>query len=205
MFKSRTATIIAVTALVVAVFGSTPLGHAAARMVLPKNSVGVAQIKTSAVTGAKVKNGTLMAADFKSGQLPAGPQGPTGSQGPKGDSGLQGPKGDKGDPGAQGIQGIQGLKGDKGATGAMGPPGISGHQVVAKAVVVPGDGQVDVIATCPPGMKALSGGYAKPWLYGAIGWSRPYYPNMNGWQVFFENPDNNAHHAVVYVVCAYVS
>jgi hypothetical protein len=42
----------------------------------------------------KVKNGTLMAADFKTGQLPAGPQGP---------------KGDNGDVGAQGAQGIQEL------------------------------------------------------------------------------------------------
>jgi hypothetical protein len=47
--------------------------------------------------GAKVKNGTLTAAKFKGGQLPAGPQGP------KGDPGAQGPKGDKGDPGAQGA------------------------------------------------------------------------------------------------------
>jgi hypothetical protein len=46
------------------------------------------------VTGPKVKNGSLTAADFKAGQLPAGPQGP------KGDPGAQGPNGAKGDPGA---------------------------------------------------------------------------------------------------------
>src|SRR5437879_7730117 len=91
--------VIAVTALVVAVLGSTPLGHAAASMVLPSNSVGTAQIKKDAVTGLKVKNGSLLATDFKAGQLPAGPQGAkgdVGAQGPKGDLGAQGPKGDPG-------------------------------------------------------------------------------------------------------------
>ena len=112
-------TIIAVTALAVAVLGATPIGHAAARFVLPTNSVGAGQLKNNAVTGkkiaknaitgAKVKNGTLTAAKFQAGQLPAGPQGP------KGDAGAQGPKGDQG---IQGIQGIQGQKGDKGDPGA---------------------------------------------------------------------------------------
>ena len=74
------------------------VGYAAG--MLPKDSVGTAQLKkkavtgaklrTSAVTGAKVKDGTLMAADFKGGQLPAGPQGPKGDSGPKGDPGIQG-------------------------------------------------------------------------------------------------------------------
>jgi hypothetical protein len=86
----KTATVLAAAALAVAVFGSTPIGHAAGNLLLPRNSVGTVQLKGSAVTGLKVKDGTLMAADFKAGQLPAGSQGP---QGPAG------PKGDKGDPG----------------------------------------------------------------------------------------------------------
>ena len=63
---------------------------------LPKNSVGPKQIRKNAVNSAKVKNHSLRAADFKQGQLPAGPQGP---QGEKGDKGDKGEKGDKGDPG----------------------------------------------------------------------------------------------------------
>jgi hypothetical protein len=90
--KTKLNTIIAVTALAVAVFGATPLGHAATRLVLPTNSVGPGQLKKNAVTGAKIKNGTLTAAKFKKGQLPAGPQGPKGD---KGDSGVQGLKGTK--------------------------------------------------------------------------------------------------------------
>jgi Collagen triple helix repeat (20 copies) len=130
MFKSKITAILAATALVVAVFGSTPLGHAAASMVLPQKSVGAAQLKKNAVTSAKikknavisakVKNGSLLRADFKAGQLPAGPQGPKGdpgAQGPKGDAGPQGPKGDTGLPGAPGAQGDKGDKGDKGLAG----------------------------------------------------------------------------------------
>jgi Collagen triple helix repeat (20 copies) len=117
--KTKLNTIIAVTALAVAVLGATPIGHAAAKFVLPTNSVGAGQLKNNAVsgkkiaknaiTGAKVKNGTLTAAKFQAGQLPAGPQGT------KGDPGAQGPKGDQG---IQGIQGNQGQKGDKGDPGA---------------------------------------------------------------------------------------
>jgi hypothetical protein len=86
--KPRSATVLAATALVVAVFGSTPLGHAAGRLVLPKGSVGAKQLKTNAVTGLKVLDGTLTAGDFRAGQLPAG------AKGDKGD------KGDQGEPGA---------------------------------------------------------------------------------------------------------
>jgi hypothetical protein len=62
---------------------------------LPRNSVGTAQLKKNAVTTAKVKNRSLLAKDFKSGQLPAGPRGPQG---------------------AQGVQGVQGAPGAPGAT-----------------------------------------------------------------------------------------
>lgn len=41
MLKTKLNTIIAVTALVVAVFGATPLGHAAGRLVLPRSAGGV--------------------------------------------------------------------------------------------------------------------------------------------------------------------
>ena len=79
------AMLVACIALVVALGG---VSYAAA--VLPKSSVGTPQLKKKAVTGAKVKNGSLTAADFKAGQLPAGPQGSQGPQGPKGDTGAPG-------------------------------------------------------------------------------------------------------------------
>jgi len=88
---SKTPTAIAVTALVVAVLGTTPLGHAAGS-ILPRNSVGTVQIKKAAitagklrngsVTGAKVVDGSLTAADFNAASLPAGPKGDKGDTGP---------------------------------------------------------------------------------------------------------------------------
>lgn len=148
----KTPTILASTALAVALFGSTPLGHAAGKLILPKNSVGSAQLKSAAVTGAKVKDGSLAAADFAAGQLPAGPQGP---------------KGDKGDPGAPGPQGLQGLQGAKGDPGAQGPkgdtgaPGVSGYQIVTGAAVQVTPGNFGyATATCPAGQRALGGGFS---------------------------------------------
>ena len=58
---------------------------------LAPNSVGAAQIQRSAAHSAEVKNGSLMAKDFKPGQLPApgtGPAGPTGPTGPTGPAGV---------------------------------------------------------------------------------------------------------------------
>jgi len=139
--KVKLNTIIAVTALALAVLGATPLGHAATRFVLPKNSVGATQLKKNAVIGAKIKNGTLTAAKFKKGQLPHGPQGPKGE---KGDPGVQGPKGDKGDPGAQ---------------GAKGDPGFA-HVVARQTPVltIPANSTAIENAQCQPGELATGGG-----------------------------------------------
>jgi len=86
------AMIVACVALVVALGG---VSYAAG--VLPKNSVGTAQLKKKAVTGkkiaanavtsGKVKNGSLLGVDFATGQLPAGPKG---DKGDKGDAGQPG-------------------------------------------------------------------------------------------------------------------
>lgn len=68
-------------ALAIAILGVTPLGRAAADLVLPRGSVGTAQLRDGAVTAAKVKDRSLLARDFKRGQLPRGPQGPVGPPG----------------------------------------------------------------------------------------------------------------------------
>jgi hypothetical protein len=64
---------------------------------LPKNSVGSKQIRANAVTGKKVKDGSLTTADFAKGQLLSAGAGP---QGPQGAPGAQGPKGERGPAGA---------------------------------------------------------------------------------------------------------
>lgn len=61
---------------------------------LPRNAVGAKQLKNDAVTSAKVKDGSLLARDFKKGALPQGPrgeQGPQGEQGPRGATGAPSP------------------------------------------------------------------------------------------------------------------
>jgi hypothetical protein len=59
-------------------------GGAYAVATLPKNSVGSKQLKRNAVTSSKVKNRSLLAGDFKAGQLPRGARGPKGAKGDTG-------------------------------------------------------------------------------------------------------------------------
>ena len=51
-------------------------GVSYAATVIPRNSVGSLQLKANAVNSSKVANGTLLRADFKAGQIPAGARGP---------------------------------------------------------------------------------------------------------------------------------
>ena len=100
--RYRLPMIFSITALLVALLGITPLGEAAYNAVVPKNSVGTQQLQRNAVKAAKIApnairtthvlDGSLLAADFKAGQIP---------QGPKGD------KGDTGDKGAPGVSGYE--------------------------------------------------------------------------------------------------
>jgi hypothetical protein len=95
------ATVIASLALLVALGGTSV---AAVSVALPRNSVGNAQLKKDAVTSIKVKNGSLLKADFKAGQLPAGAPGPAGPAGPAGSVGPAGPSGPSGPSGAANIR-----------------------------------------------------------------------------------------------------
>jgi len=85
-------------------------GASYAAIKIPKNSVGSAQIKKNAVTSAKVKDRSLLATDFKSGQLPAGAAGQTGAVG------AVGPAGAVGAVGAAGVGSALGFGGSPGTT-----------------------------------------------------------------------------------------
>jgi hypothetical protein len=136
--RDRLPLIFSTTALLVAVLGATPLGEAAYNQVVPRNSVGTLQLKRNAVTSSKlapntvrtgqVVNASLLADDFKPGQLPAGP------------------KGDKGN------------KGDKGDRGPAGSVGISGYEIVQASATVNANTTLQSIQpTCPAGKKVLGG------------------------------------------------
>ena len=79
------ANVASLLALFVALGGT---GYAATA--LPANSVGNAQLKPDSVGSGKVRDGSLKAVDFKSGELPAGARGATG---PAGAAGAAGPAG----------------------------------------------------------------------------------------------------------------
>ena len=89
MRRPSPALVISCIALAFALAGT---GYATVLQV-PRNSVGTAQLKNSAVTTAKVKNRSLLRADFAAGQLPAGPRGPAGPPGSAGPTGPAGPAG----------------------------------------------------------------------------------------------------------------
>lgn len=133
-------------------------GTSYAAVKLPAKSVGTKQLKANAVTGAKVKNGSLVAADF-GGQLPAGatgaqgPAGPAGPAGPKGDTGAAGAKGDQGTQGAQGIQGIQGQKGDKGDAGGA----FTYRRLADVSSAVDSTSPKTLTGTCAAGELAIGG------------------------------------------------
>jgi hypothetical protein len=131
---------VACLALAIALGGTSV---AAVTAVLPRNSVGTAQLKNSAVTGPKVKNFSLTGAKFAPGTLLRGPRG------------LQGP------PGAQGPQGVKGDKGDKGDSGAIGDVTVHSATVSVPGGATEGDGTYQtrsVQANCDSSEKGVSGG-----------------------------------------------
>ena len=131
--KKRLPLVLSITALTVAVLGSTPLGEAAREQLAPRNSVGTAQLRTNAVVSRKVRNRSLLAIDFRRGQLPRGAVGPHGPAGPQGPVGPQ---------------------------GAAGAPGISGRQLAAATSANDSSSFKTASAACPAGKQMLGGGVA---------------------------------------------
>ena len=169
-------------ALVVALLGSTPLGHALASQV-PRNSVGPLQIKRNAVGPQKIApnavrtghvlDGSLLTADFKPGQIP------------------QGPKGEKGDPG---------------------PPGLAEREVVTAVSALDSSNTKQQTAVCPSGKVAVGGGGAvtNSQVLAALAESRPVIAGASPpsrWNVIGREmvATNNNWALIAFAVCARVS
>ena len=120
-------------------------GGAYAATNLPANSIGTKQLKSGAVTGAKVKSGSLLASNFGAGQIPAG------SQGLKGENGREG---------EEGREGVEGVRGEKGEPGKQGEPGAT--NVVTRYGPESSDitgNTAGSYAVCESGEAVTGGGY----------------------------------------------
>ena len=84
-FRISPALVVASAALLVAL-GET--GWATVSQALPRNSVGTAQLRTNAVTSAKIRNGQIRLADLHRTARRPGPRGPRGLTGPAGPPGA---------------------------------------------------------------------------------------------------------------------
>jgi hypothetical protein len=89
----------------------------------------VTQIAKNSVSTTQVRDRSLLARDFKRGQLKAaaaGPQGPPGDAGAAGPMGSEGPAGPTGAAGPVGPEGPAGAEGPAGEAGPAGPAGKAG-------------------------------------------------------------------------------
>ncbi len=107
-----------VVACIALVFAMTGAGYAAG--MLGPNTVGTKQLKKNAVISSKVKNRSLLAVDFKAGQLPKGAKGDPGAQG------AQGPAGPTRDP-VHG--GRQSTRMDRSPSSRVGSPSLTRRRV----------------------------------------------------------------------------
>jgi Collagen triple helix repeat (20 copies) len=194
----RPSTALALVALAVALGGT---GYAAT--LLPVGSVGTAQLKNGAVVSTKVKNHSLRAVDFASGQLPAGERGPAGAQGPQGPAGAAGP---------QGPAGLAGPKGDAGGQGSQGPPGFSSLDYVASDFgPFPAHSQYFGEAPCGSGLHVVGGGVLSEGGNPGEQAVNSTYPTDGsgsgnegtaGWGAWVDNLSANQLGFTVYAICA---
>jgi hypothetical protein len=158
---TRLPIVLSTTALLIALFGATPVGNAVGSKVpFFAKTAGYANRAGSAaaLSGVKVSKqprpGTLLPLGVD-GRFPA-------SVGAIGPAGPRGPKGDRGEPGARGgvgQKGDPGPPGPRGSTGLPGPSGISGLEYgTSPGTDVPNGQRKSASVFCSKGKKALGGG-----------------------------------------------
>ena len=168
--RERLPLLLSASALLVAVFGATPAGHAAGRVIhaVPPfaKRAGFAKFAGTA-DNAKRLSGHRASTSPKAGDIPVvgangklptsigavgppGPPGPAGSgRGPQGPAGPQGPKGATGPPGAPGAQGPPGTQ------GPVGPSQAYVNYGGPAQTFTPGLTKTMATVTVPPGSYTL--------------------------------------------------
>jgi hypothetical protein len=117
MSSSKISIALAATALLVSVLFATPLGQAAGRFVLAKNTVGSKQVINGSLTRADLSKKTIAALH-----------------------GVPGPRGAQGIQGAQGTQGVQGVPGMARAYGRVAGDGTLTRSKIITSVGHPATG-----------------------------------------------------------------
>jgi len=205
--KQRLPIVLSATALAVAVFGTTSIGHAVGAAVSPFAKKAGFATNAGAVNGIKASKrpraGELVPLG-KDGKFPAsvavgGPAGPQGLKGDKGEQGARGPVGPKGDAGSKGAAGLVGPQ------GPSGPSGISGWQyVISPGVPISAGGLATSAVNCPSGKKVLGGGVSKT-LTGFVAQTAPN-NDGTGWAGELNNGGNLGPTTMfVWAICANVS
>jgi hypothetical protein len=206
---SRVALVLSATALTVALFGSTPVGHAVgskvpffAKTAGYANRAGTAAALGGVKLSKQPRPGTLLPLGAD-GRFPAsvGLAGPAGPKGEKGDPGPAGPKGAAGATGPTGPRGATGPAGEKGASG------VSGWQYLTETKSIKAGDTATLQVSCTGGRRALGGGVAVPYpnLYARVIQSAPAGAAATGWLATVLNSyPNYAISASVWVICAVV-
>jgi hypothetical protein len=152
-------------------------GASYAAVKIPKNSVGNTQLRKDAVTSAKVKDRSLLATDFKTGQLPRGATGATGATGAAGASGVTAANGTSGS--ALGIT-LSGTPQEvMSTTVSSGPAGrmvVTGSFRMYNQTVAAGGSSCTVIIDGAPASQPT-------WTFGGVVQNVAEYIINNDWQV----------------------
>jgi hypothetical protein len=191
--------VLATTALVIAVFGSTPVGHAVTTAAVSPFATHAKKAdfatNAGAVNGIKASKtpraGYLLALG-KGGKFPSSVAagGPAGPQGPKGEKGDTGPKGPDGPPGQ---------------AGPAGAPGISGWGYYVQGIDIPAKTTQEWSVACPAGQKPLGGGVASTsYTATQVMESAPIVDATTGWATAVYNTSGTAISAYAWVICGVV-
>jgi hypothetical protein len=175
--------VVATLALFVALGGTSY-----AAITLPRNSVGAAQLRTSSVRSAEVKDRSLGARDLSLGARRF-------LKGQRGETGPRGPQGPRGDPGGTiGTPGSPALALTYVAQQGTAPPGAVGEEG--------GSGVAAATADCPAGRRVTGGGVRVD--VGDDASAGESYPNLNNtaWTGVVGNDDEqNPATFTVFAIC----
>ena len=197
--------VISTTALLVALFGSTPVGHAVGAAIPSfAKTAGYANQAGNAASVGRVK----VSKQPRPGMLlPLGADGKFPAS--VGLNGPIGPKGEKGEKGDKGSKGDVGPAGPAGPVGPRGVSGVSGWQYLTEGKAIPPNAYQGWRVDCPSGKKALGGGVAvEPLkLKGAarVVESAPSGASATGWQVAIYNGTDFSMSGYAWVICASVA